>query len=122
MRILIVDDEVDIRRIASLALRKLGSHETFEADNGMDALKMAMQHLPDLIVLDVMMPLMDGPMTLEALKKNPPTAHIPVIFLTAKAIHSEVERFKALGAIATLTKPFDPMKLDRDIRAAMDNA
>lgn len=119
MKVLVVDDEPDIRRIANLALRKLGGHETLEAENGMEALRIAAEQQPDLILLDVMMPLMDGPTTLAALKKNPETAEIPVIFLTAKAIHSEVARFKQLGAIATLTKPFDPMQLDKDIRAAM---
>lgn len=119
MRILIVDDEPDIRRIANLALRKIGGHDTIEAENGMDALRLAAEHKPDAILLDVMMPLMDGPTTLAALKKNPETAKIPVVFLTAKAIKSEVERWKALGAVATFTKPFDPMKLDSDLRAAL---
>lgn len=122
MRILIVDDEPDIRRIANLSLRKLGGHDTIEAENGMDALRLAAEHSPDVILLDVMMPLMDGPTTLAALKKNPATSHIPVIFLTAKAIHSEVERWKALGAVATFTKPFDPMKLDAEVRAALGRA
>jgi len=119
VRILIVDDEPDIRRIAALALRKLGGHELFEAENGMEAIELAAAHQPDVILLDVMMPLMDGPTTLAALKQNAATSSIPVIFLTAKAIASEVERFKRLGAVAALTKPFDPMTLDRDIRAAL---
>lgn len=119
MRILIVDDEPDIRRIASLALRKLGGHELIEAENGMEALKLAAEHRPDCILLDVMMPLMDGPTTLAALKQNAETSSIPVIFLTAKAIASEVERFKRLGAVTALTKPFDPMTLDRDVKAAL---
>ncbi len=85
----------------------------------MEALRIAAERQPDVILLDVMMPLMDGPTTLAALKQNPATAKIPVVFLTAKAIHSEVARFKQLGAIATLTKPFDPLQLDKDIRAAM---
>ena len=119
MRILIVDDEPDIRRIAGLALRKLGGHDLLEAENGMEALELAADQRPDVILLDVMMPLMDGPTTLAALKQNPATSAIPVIFLTAKAIASEVERFKRLGAVAALTKPFDPMTLDRDIKAAL---
>ncbi len=122
MRILIVDDEPDIRRIAGLALRKLGGHDLVEAENGMEALKLAAEHRPDVILLDVMMPLMDGPTTLAALKQNAATSAIPVIFLTAKAIASEVERFKRLGAVTALTKPFDPMTLDRDIKAALGTA
>ena len=122
MRILIVDDEPDIRRIAGLALRKLGGHELFEAENGMEALKLAAQHRPDVILLDVMMPLMDGPTTLAALKQNAATSAIPVIFLTAKAIASEVERFKRLGAVTAFTKPFDPITLDRDIKTALGAA
>lgn len=122
MRILIVDDEPDIRRIANLSLRKMGGHETIEAENGMDALRLAAEHKPDLILLDVMMPLMDGPTTLAALKQNPATANIPVIFLTAKAIKTEVERWKALGAVATFTKPFDPMTLNFDVKAALGHA
>jgi two-component system OmpR family response regulator len=119
VRILIVDDEPDIRRIAGLALRKLGGHELLEAENGMEALRLAAEHKPDVILLDVMMPLMDGPTTLAALKQNVATASIPVVFLTAKAIASEVERFKRMGALAALTKPFDPMTLDRDLKAAL---
>jgi CheY-like chemotaxis protein len=119
MKVLIVDDEPDIRRIARLGLARVGGMEVVEASNGAEGLLRAQAERPDAVLLDVMMPAMDGPATLARLREDPATAGIPVVFLTAKAIAAEVDRLKSLGAAAVLTKPFDPMTLARDLRAAL---
>lgn len=119
MKVLIVDDEPDIRRIARLGLSKVGGMEVVEASNGAEGLVRAKAEMPDVVLLDVMMPAVDGPTTLARLREDPATAGIPVVFLTAKAIAAEVERLKSLGAAGVLTKPFDPMTLARDLRAAL---
>lgn len=119
MRILIVDDEDDIRRIAKLALGRVGAMDVVEAASGRDAVRRAEQDAPDAILLDVMMPGLDGPSTLAALRSNPKTAGIPVVFLTAKAMPAEIERLRGLGARGVLLKPFDPMTLAGQVRAAL---
>jgi len=78
---------------------------------------MAAQWSPSLILLDVMMPLMDGPATLANLRKNPRTADIPILFLTARTQAAEIERFISLGAQGVLSKPFDPMTLAASVRS-----
>ena len=119
MKILIIDDEADIRRIAHLALGRVGAMDVLEAQSGVEGLRKAEVAHPDAILLDVMMPGLDGPSTLAALRSNPATANSPVIFLTAKAMLSELERLRALGAAGVLTKPFDPMTLALQVRAAL---
>jgi len=83
------------------------------------ALACTLVHEPELILLDMMMPAMDGPSTLMALKNHPSTAEIPVIFLTAKAMPAEIERLKLMGALGVLTKPFDPVTLPVQIRTLL---
>ena len=119
MKILVVDDEADIRRVARLSLTRLGGMEVVEAASGPEALQQARSSAPDAILLDVMMPGMDGPAVLLALRAEPATAGIPVVFLTAKAMTSEVERLQGLGAVGVLTKPFDPVTLAQDLRTAL---
>lgn len=119
MKVLIIDDEDDIRRIARLSLARVGGMDVIEASNGPDGIREAEGALPDAILLDMMMPLMDGPATFEALKQSPLARGIPVVFLTAKAQASEIERMRALGARGVLTKPFDPMTLPDLLRAAL---
>lgn len=119
LKILIVDDEADIRRIARLGLSRLGGCDVLEASNGREALLVARTERPDVILLDVMMPGQDGPATLEALRADTTTAPIPVVFLTAKAMPSEVARLEALGAAGVLTKPFDPRTLADQVRTRM---
>jgi CheY-like chemotaxis protein len=119
MKILIIDDEEDIRRISRLALARVGGMVVLDAANGVSGLALAIAEEPDAILLDVMMPGRDGPETLALLKADPRTAHIPVVFLTAKAMATEVERLRALGATGVLTKPFDPMTLAASVRAIL---
>jgi CheY-like chemotaxis protein len=119
MKVLIVDDEEDIRKVASLALSRLGGMEVVEASSGPDGIAAASSRQPDAILLDVMMPGMDGPAVLLRLKADPKTAPIPVVFLTAKAMTSEVARLRDLGAAGVLTKPFDPVSLAGQIRAIL---
>ena len=119
MKILIIDDEDDIRSISRLALGRVGGMDVTDASSGKDGIAKAVAEAPDAILLDVMMPEQDGPATLLLLKADPRTAGIPVIFLTAKAMASELERLRALGAAGVLTKPFDPMTLAASVRALL---
>jgi len=119
VKVLVIDDEPDIRRIARLGLTKVGKMDVVEASNGTEGLARAKAERPDAILLDVMMPGLDGPSTLARLREDPDTAAVPVVFLTAKAIAAEVDRLRSLGAAGVLTKPFDPMTLARELRAAL---
>jgi CheY-like chemotaxis protein len=122
VKVLIIDDEADIRKIAKLSLSRVGGMQVVEAAGGADGVRLAESERPDAILLDVMMPGMDGPATLAMLKAGEATSKIPVVFLTAKAMSVELERLKALGAVAVLTKPFDPMKLPQELKAALESA
>lgn len=116
-KILHIEDEDDIREIARMALADVGGFEVESAASGREGLEIARRGGYDLILLDVMMPNMDGPTTLGALRADPVSASIPVVFMTAKAQTQEIERYKALGALGVITKPFDPMTLADEIRA-----
>lgn len=109
--ILYVDDEPDIREIVQMALGLVPTLSVSTADSGMRALQSMQASKPDLVLLDVMMPNMDGPTTLQQMRSQPELQAIPVIFMTAKAMPQEVARFRALGAAAVIAKPFDPMLL-----------
>jgi len=115
-RILLVDDEPDIRTVAQLALTALGGFSVECCASGAEALDKAREAQPDLILLDVMMPGMDGPATLARLRAEPATLGIPVVFVTARVQPQEVLAYKALGAIAVVAKPFDPMTLPQLLR------
>jgi CheY-like chemotaxis protein len=119
MKILIIDDEEDIRSIASMSLGILGGIDVVEADCGEDGLVKAASENPDAILLDMMMPGLDGPATLQKLRENAATKGIPVIFLTARAMTSEMERLKQLGATGVLTKPFDPTTLSTQVKSIL---
>ncbi len=118
-RILIIDDEDDIREIAAMSLETVAGWEVVVANSGAQGLMRAASYKPDAILLDVMMPGMDGPTTFRELRKNPVTAHIPVLFLTAKVQAADRQRFADLGIEAVLVKPFDPMTLSTQIAAAL---
>ncbi|HEX2202055.1 MAG TPA: response regulator [Longimicrobium sp.] len=118
-RILVVDDEDDIREVAQLSLEMVAGWEVLAARSGAEGVEMAREHTPDAILLDVMMPDMDGPTTFRRLRDDPATAGIPVILLTAKVQAADRERFAGLGVDAVLTKPFDPMELAHQVSEAL---
>jgi CheY-like chemotaxis protein len=118
-RILIIDDEDDIREVAAMSLETVAGWEVMVANSGAQGLTRAAAYKPDAILLDVMMPGMDGPSTFRELRKNPVTAKIPVLFLTAKVQATDRRRFADLGIHAVLVKPFDPMTLSTQIANAL---
>ncbi len=114
-RIMYVEDEADIREVAEFALEDEG-FDLLICASGESALQQVSAFSPDLILLDVMMPLMDGPSTLKLLRELPGHSTTAVVFLTAKVQPNEVEAYMALGALAVIAKPFDPMALPEQIR------
>ena len=121
-RILYVEDDPDIRTVATLALETVGGFEVKVCASGEEAIEKAPGFAPDLLLIDVMMPGLDGPSTLEALRKLPGTAAVPVLFITAKVQPSEVARYMELGVLDVIPKPFDPMTLAASIRAIYEAA
>jgi CheY-like chemotaxis protein len=115
-RILCTEDDPDIQAVARLALELVGGFQVLICGSGQETLQKAADYAPDLILLDVMMPGMDGPDTLRHLRADPATSHIPVIFLTAKAQPGEIEHYRSLGALDVIAKPFDPLNLPARIR------
>jgi two-component system OmpR family response regulator len=115
-RILYVEDDVSIRTIATMALEAVGGFTVIACASGAEALAAAPTARADLLLLDVMMPGMDGPSTLKALRGMPETAATPAIFMTAKVQPEEIAQHKALGALDVIPKPFDPMALPDRIR------
>jgi len=114
-RILYVEDEPDIRMVAQMALEAVGGFTVIACPSGSEALAAAPTAQADLLLLDVMMPGMDGPSTLKALRALPATADTPVIFMTAKVQAAEVAQYRELGAIDVIHKPFDLMELSAQI-------
>jgi CheY-like chemotaxis protein len=119
-RILYIDDEADIREVAELALELDPSFVVRTCGSGREGIAAAQQWQPDLILLDVMMPELDGPAVLEKLRHDPATVAIPVVFITARTQAHEVERLQSLGARGVLAKPFDAMALAGQVRALLD--
>jgi CheY-like chemotaxis protein len=120
-RILYVEDEPDIQAVAQIALESVGGFTMKVCANGQQALAEAADFKPDLLLLDVMMPDMDGPTTLVELHKQPELANIPAIFMTAKVQPQEVAQLRTMGAVDVITKPFDPMTLSDQIRKIWSN-
>ena len=116
-RILYVEDEPDIQTVARLALETLGGFTLEICSSGNEAFSRAPGFQPQLILLDVMMPVMDGPATLRMLRGMPQFAGTPVIFMTAKVQPSEVAGYKKIGAVDVIPKPFDPMTLSSQVQA-----
>jgi CheY-like chemotaxis protein len=119
VKILILDDEPDIRYLAALGLERFGGMTVREAATADEAIEIARVDVPDVILLDVVMPSADGPAVLERLNEDPATAGLPVIFMTASPAETDIERLLALGAVAVLSKPFDPVTLGDEVRAAL---
>lgn len=109
--VLVVDDDDDIREVASLALSVVGGLEVSTASTGHEAVASAVARRPDAILLDVMMPDVDGPGTIRLLHRDPQTQDIPVILLTAKLQPQDRSRLDGLGVAGVIAKPFDPMTL-----------
>ena len=116
-RILMIEDEPDIRTVAKLALEAIGGFQVDTCGSGAEALSLAPALEVDLILLDVMMPGMDGLTVFHALREIARTKHTPVIFMTAKAQTQEVAQYQAVGALDVIPKPFDPMTLAATISA-----
>lgn len=116
-KILYAEDEPDIQQVAEIALEMVGGFTLKTCSDGSEALNEAVTFAPDLFLLDVMMPGMDGPTALKALRLEPGLADTPVIFMTAKVQPNEIAELKALGALEVIAKPFDPMELANQIKA-----
>ena len=114
-KILYVEDECDIRTVAKMALESVGGFEVVACESGAEAVARAPSAKPDLVLLDVMMPGMDGPTTLRALRETFAIDDTPVIFMTAKVQAAEIAQYKALGALDVIPKPFDPMQVSAEI-------
>ena len=114
-KILLIDDEEDIREVAALTLETMGDFQVFAAANGVRGVEIAAAVQPDVVLLDVMMPDVDGPATLALLRKTKATREIPVIFMTAKVQASDRRRLSEFGVCGIISKPFDPMTLAGEV-------
>lgn len=121
-KILLIDDEADIREVASLTLATMGDFEVFEAADGYTGVKIAAAVQPDVVLLDVMMPEIDGPATLALLRAGADTQGIPIIFMTAKVQASDKRRLSELGALGIISKPFDAMTLADEVSSILGAA
>ena len=115
-QILCIDDDQDILAVAQMALEMVGGFRVITGCDGRKASTLAKEVAADLILLDVMMPEVDGPATLALLQADPQVAPIPVIFMTAKIQPAEIQHYLELGAAGVIAKPFDPMVLAEQIR------
>jgi len=118
-KVMLVDDEPDIRRLGQVCLQSIGKWQVVLCASGAEALEAAAREQPDAILMDVMMPHLDGPATLSALRQNPLTRAIPVVFMTATGDSSAVAELVALGARGVISKPFAPMTLAAQLRALL---
>jgi CheY-like chemotaxis protein len=118
-RILLIEDEAHIREIAQISLERAGGFEVLTAASGEEGVRLAARERPDAVLVDVMMPGMDGPATVQQLRRDDRTAAIPVVFLTAKIQPPERERLLSLGVAGIVPKPFDPLELPASVAAAL---
>lgn len=118
--VLYVDDEPDIREVVQMSLSLVDGLDVQVCESGDRALQVLPQLRPDLLLLDVMMPGMDGPSTLQKMRTMPGLEKIPVVFMTAKAMPQEVARFRELGAVSVIAKPFDPIQLGNQVIAVWE--
>lgn len=115
-KILHVEDEPDIRAIAKMSLEKIGQLDVESCASGPEALERIAAFAPDMVLLDAMMPEMDGPEVLKQLRARDDTQHVPIVFMTAKVQAAEIEEYKELGALDVISKPFDPMTLHQQLK------
>ncbi|MBE9114317.1 response regulator [Lusitaniella coriacea LEGE 07157] len=118
-RVLVIDDDNGVRDIIQFSLEAAAGWQVLTAASGREGLKIAKTEQPDAILLDVMMPELDGPATFQQLKTNPITQNIPTIFLTAKARTSEQQQLIDLGVTGTISKPFEAQDLIRQIKVIL---
>lgn len=121
MNVVLAEDDPDIQLVARLALKRAGFTVKVVA-NGLEALDAIGQQAPDVILLDWMMPELDGPETCRRLKSNPATAAIPIVFLTAKSQEAEIQRGLSLGAAGYVTKPFDALALGQQVKDIVEKS
>lgn len=119
MRVLVVDDDDELRRVLHASLTRVGGMQVREAGSAREGLAAALSDPPDVVLLDVRLTDEDGAALLEALRAQPATRSVPVVFLTAETRADEITRLRGLGAAAVLTKPFDPLTLPERLRAAL---
>jgi two-component system, OmpR family, response regulator len=120
--VIYVDDDPDICEVVKTTLCMMANLRVYTAASGERAIELALEIVPDLVLMDIMMPGLDGPSTLKRLRGNAALAHIPVIFMTAKLLPAEVAQFLGLGAIGVIGKPFDPLKLCDELFALWSKA
>lgn len=120
-KVLLIDDDPSIRKIAAISLSRIGKWQVVVAESGTEALEIVSREKPDIILLDVMMPGMDGPTTLKLLRERRSINNTPVIFMTAKLQKHEVESYCLIGAAGVIAKPFDPLTLASQIRTIMES-
>ena len=120
MKVLVVDDEEDVRYVARLSLDRVGGMNVVEAASGEEGVARAKKDQPDVILLDMMMPGMDGAATFHELRACEDTREIPIVFITAKSMTSEARRLTSLGARGVITKPFDPLQLANELTAILE--
>lgn len=118
-RVLVVDDDDHIREVATLALEVVGGWQVITAESGEDAARLVLTERPDAVLMDVMMPGIDGPTVVERLRGDPSTAAIPVILLTAKNLGLDPRDYTQLELAGTIAKPFDPMALAGQVAALL---
>jgi CheY-like chemotaxis protein len=118
-KVLIIDDEPDIREVASISLEAIAGWQVLTAPSGPVGIQTALTSPPDAILLDVMMPELDGPSTFRAMREKPALAHVPVILITAKVRGIDQRRFDGLGVAGVLFKPFDPLTLAHQMAATL---
>jgi CheY-like chemotaxis protein len=113
--VVVIDDDPSIREVAALALSAVGGHEVSTAGDGTEGMELARRVRPDAILLDVMMPVLDGPTVLSRMRAVEALRDVPVVFLTAKVGAQDISRLDGLGAVAVITKPFDPLTLPQQL-------
>ena len=122
IKLLHVEDDADIREIALMALELSGDFDVVQCETGEAALKQVQSYTPDVILLDMMMPGMTGRQTLEKMREMDSLRDVPAIFMTARAQHNEIEELRDLGAADVISKPFGPIALADQVKAAMQAA
>lgn len=113
--ILCIDDQEDILTVTQMALETVGGYEVSAFESGATALDALTRMTPDLILIDAMMPGMDGPAVLHAVRERPALDDVPVVIMTARVQATEIDEYLAVGAAGVIPKPFDPMTLSQEV-------